>query len=84
MILVTARLSDAPAPRSSPGVAAIKIFALQNLPAEEAAADLTKLFKDAAVQIEADSRTNSVLVRGSQEPLAEIEAILLRLDQSAK
>ena len=87
VILVTARVSDAPVPVKTPGVALqheLKIFALQNLQAEASAAVLTRLFKDAAVQIEAESRTNSVLVRGPQNAMSEIEAILSRLDQPSK
>ena len=85
VILVTAHVADAPAhvPRAALRQE-IKIFALKYLQAQESATLLTSLFKDAAMQIEANSRTNSVLVRGPQETMAEITAILSKLDQQVE
>ena len=61
----------------------IKIFSIANGDAQDLASELKDLFPvDAASPIYAacDSRTNSVIVRGTPTELAVVEAVLLKLD----
>ena len=60
----------------------LKVFALKNADSQESADLLTKLFAKRSVTAVADVRTNSVIVQGDAQTLKEIEAILLRLDDS--
>ncbi len=63
----------------------VKIFALRNLVAKDAER-VVKPFVDLGAHgvILADERTNSLIVRGIPPHLAEIEALLLKLDQPVK
>ena len=62
----------------------IKIFTLRNSRAAEANEMLRKLYPNSdALRITVDARTNSLIVEGDREMLDEIEAILLRLDESS-
>ncbi len=58
----------------------IKIFSLLHGNAVEYAALLKTLFRN--VGITADPRTNSIVAAGGHEELGEVEAILIRLDES--
>lgn len=58
----------------------IKVFQLKNAEAAQTAVMVNQLFKD--IGVEADKRTNSLIVAGTPEDLDIIEAILLRLDQT--
>jgi hypothetical protein len=60
----------------------IKIFQLQNVSAKSAAALIERLFRDANLIAESEERTNQLVVRGIPSVLNEIEAVLLRLDES--
>jgi serine/threonine protein kinase/protein involved in polysaccharide export with SLBB domain len=61
----------------------IKIFMLRNSRAAEANEMLRKLYPNSdALRMTVDDRTNSLIVEGDREMLDEIEAILLRLDES--
>lgn len=59
----------------------IKIFSLQNANAAEMASVIRPLFPNPQVVTTVDPRTNSMIVRGQADMLAEMEAVLLRLDQ---
>ena len=58
----------------------VKVFALRNLSAVGAAKLLTDLYADDDVHIASDSVSNTVIVRGREDVLLIMEAILLRLD----
>lgn len=60
----------------------LRVFALRNAEAKSAADVLARVFVDDAMQVAADERTNSVLVRAPRERCDEIEALLLRLDEA--
>jgi hypothetical protein len=66
--------------QKSPG-GETKIFSLRNTQATEAYEVLRKLYSEDMVRMTAHQSTNQVLVQGDPEKLAEIEAILLRLDE---
>ena len=63
-----------------PQPASIKVFALENSDAAEAGDILSNVWTDVA-QFAVDERTNSVIAMGQAEVLAEVEALLMRLDQ---
>jgi serine/threonine protein kinase/protein involved in polysaccharide export with SLBB domain len=67
--------------QTSPG-GETKIFSLRNSQAIEAYEMLRKLYSEDMVRMTAHQSTNQVIVQGDPEKLAEIEAILLRLDES--
>ncbi|MFN0052374.1 MAG: PQQ-binding-like beta-propeller repeat protein [Planctomycetales bacterium] len=60
--------------------AAVKIFHLMNAVASDLQSMLVALYPDA--QIVADARTNSLVVRGTREPLEEIAALILNFDET--
>lgn len=83
-----AKLRARPAtPAPIPAASDIKIFTLENASAQQAAPILTSLFgsrrSDDSLRIAVDDRTNSVVAAGPQEQLATIEAVLMRLDETA-
>ena len=90
-VLASARLLDtssdakARAPEDRTGQRQIRIFSLQSISAENAAAIIKELCDNGSAQIKVgvDSRTNSLIVSGEKERhLDVVEAILLRLDKS--
>lgn len=76
----TAPVSSA-APATTP-TSETRIFALRNLDSSTAANTIQAIFGDGLLRVAAvrDNDVNSLLVRGNPEHLAEIEAVLLRLD----
>ncbi len=58
----------------------IKVFQLRFVSAEATATLLSRLYGGGDFQAAADVRTNSLIVRGQPDRLAEVEALLLRLD----
>ncbi|MBL8817224.1 MAG: hypothetical protein JNL58_14450 [Planctomyces sp.] len=60
----------------------LKVFALQHIAAAEAQRIIVELFGSEVVTISADAQTNSLLVRGDSNAIEEIEATLLKLDES--
>ena len=64
----------------APSVNITKVFPLQNDQAKAATELLKQLYDSGPVKIAMDARTNSVIVSGPIAPLAEIEALLLKLD----
>jgi type II secretory pathway component GspD/PulD (secretin) len=84
-IVVTAHLDDSPTGRRAAAdapVAELKIFALTSANARDSVKVLQQLFANSQVRLTADERTNSVLANGQPGKLAEVEAILMRLDQA--
>ena len=90
-VLASARLLDtssdakARAPEDRTEQRQIRIFSLQSISAENAAAIIKELCDNGSAQIKVgvDSRTNSLIVSGEKERhLDVVEAILLRLDKS--
>jgi type II secretory pathway component GspD/PulD (secretin) len=89
LVLASARFLDAPSDVKAPAPSdaearRVKIFALQNASAKDAATVIRELSDDESgeVKVSVDSRTNSLIVIAGNEHLAVIEAILLRLDAS--
>jgi hypothetical protein len=66
----------------APEPSQIKVFSLVNNQAAETAEVLLKLMGDKKANISVDQRTNSIIASGTPESLAEMEALLLRLDES--
>ena len=64
----------------------VKVFSLQFAKAKDLAGTLHRLFQsgDMPVRVEADERTNSILVSAEESELETIEALIKRLDQEAK
>jgi type II secretory pathway component GspD/PulD (secretin) len=65
---------------------AVKVFGLQFAKAKDLAGTLNGLFQrpDRSVRIEADERTNSIIVSGEEFDLDAVEALIKRLDQESK
>jgi type II secretory pathway component GspD/PulD (secretin) len=85
VIVVTARVgpaTEATAPAQA-SVEELRIFALKNLAAADASRVMTELFSGQSIIVAADERTNSLLVKASADQLAEIQAVLLRLDEAS-
>jgi hypothetical protein len=61
----------------------IKIFQLQKASARDAANTVESLFGTHTMRVAIDDRTNSLLVFGKQEVIESLEALLMRLDESA-
>jgi type II secretory pathway component GspD/PulD (secretin) len=62
-------------------VNSIKVFTLQNANSAQTVGVITDLVGQ-KVQITADNRTNSLIAVGPEEELKEVEALLIRLDES--
>jgi hypothetical protein len=64
----------------------VKVFSLQFAKAKDLAGTLHGLFQsgDMPVRVEADERTNSILVSAEESELETIEALIKRLDQESK
>ena len=58
----------------------LKIFQLQHIKAADAEQTISQLFLPDLASLAADQRSNALIVRGDPERLAEIEALLMRLD----
>ncbi|MAG93219.1 MAG: hypothetical protein CMJ48_05665 [Planctomycetaceae bacterium] len=93
LVLVSARILDAGptkiTSRPNPEPGQIKVFVLTNVDAGEAAKVVSHLFEGRpgapkVVKVEANARTNSLIVSGHEEQLELIEALLLKLDSSEK
>ena len=63
--------------------AEVKVFQLVHTPAGGAAAAIQSIFGDQQVRLGVDDRSNSLIVSGTADALNVVEAILLRLDESA-
>jgi hypothetical protein len=76
---------DAPKPEAAEGE--IKIFKLLHAPAISSEETIMRLYVDALhsgrLSMSADTRTNSLIMRGPSELLSTIEAVLLTLDDAA-
>lgn len=59
----------------------LKVFSLQYIDAQAAASILSELYGRNAFAVAADERNNALIVRGAEAKLAEVEALLLRLDE---
>jgi hypothetical protein len=60
----------------------LKMFSLQNAKAAELAKVVGKIFDRRPLRITADERTNSLLASGTPGELAEVEAVVTRLDEA--
>jgi hypothetical protein len=66
-----------------PEEANIKVFTLRHAKASEAERLITQLFPRDIQSVAADQRTNTLIVRGGEETLKVIFALLTRLDEQA-
>jgi hypothetical protein len=64
--------------------AEIKVFALRNARAVQAAEIVDSLLGAGVVRVAIDERTNSLIVAGNGDSLKVIEALLLRIDEQAE
>ncbi len=62
--------------------AQIKVFALQNSAARDVLDVIDSIFGEETLRFAADERTNMVVVKGRPDTLAEVEAVLVRLDEA--
>lgn len=60
----------------------IKIFTLAHIQAEDAATLVRQLFRHLQLSVAPDARTNSLLAQGPSDVLMQIEAVLIRLDET--
>ena len=58
----------------------VKVFSLMHLEANTAVNIISRLYRDTGPAMAAEERTNALIVRGDAAKLAEVEALLLRLD----
>jgi hypothetical protein len=65
----------------------VKVFSLQNIQAKDAGRIIEQLYittpngrDSSAIRLSVDDRSNSLIVRGDSAVIAEVEALLLRLD----
>ncbi len=65
-------------------LAGSKVFALQHAQASDVAEILKQVYDKGPAKIVPDARTNSVIVTGPDGQLREIEALLLKLDESGQ
>ncbi len=71
-------------PRQTPAQPAaeqLKIFSLKQLDAKAAASIVSQLFESDSLAVAVDERGNTLIARGDEAKLAEVEAVLLRLDE---
>ncbi len=73
--------SPKPAPKNEPEPQMIKVFALQFVEAEATGQVLKQLLPTQNIAV--DVETNSIITRGEQKALSEIEALLEMLDRQA-
>jgi hypothetical protein len=66
---------------SPPDEAVVKVFTLRNIKARDAERIVNQLFPGGFQGVAADERTNSLIVRGSDEQLNTMYHILTRLDE---
>jgi hypothetical protein len=64
--------------------AEIKVFALRNARAVQAAEIVDSLLGAGVVRVAVDERTNSLIVAGNGDSLKVIEALLMRIDEQAQ
>lgn len=64
----------------SPVAETLKVFSLVHIEAKTAASIIAQLYGGAWLTVAAEKRTKALLVRGDAAKLAEVEALLLRLD----
>ncbi len=79
-------LASRPAPETSER-GELKVFSLQNIQAKEAGRIIEQLYittpgghDSFAIRLSVDDRNNSLIVRGDSAVIAEVEALVLRLD----
>jgi hypothetical protein len=61
----------------------IKVFALRNAKAADAAATVSSLFGAQAIRVAVDDRSNTLIALGKAEVITPVEALLQRIDQQA-
>jgi type II/III secretion system protein len=59
----------------------VKLLTLINSKASDVAGSVRGIYPDDNMEISSDSRTNTVMIRGSQTTLDVVERIILRLDE---
>src|SRR4051812_25226594 len=63
--------------------AQVKVYSLSFAPVQEAATKIESLFGTQTLRIAADERTNSLIVYGTPDSLAALDALMSRIDEQA-
>lgn len=86
LIVVTAKVVSPHAPKTAAQSEqqSMQIYSLKFANAKDAASVLKSVFEGRPLRIAVDERTNRLVISGTADDLAAVQAVLLKLDEAAK